>query len=224
MVISFVEQISDVASALRALAPFVTDERKEKIARVLGMRLMSVHVAAESPTDIHNAFAIVRTAEAMGVPNVHIIDPELRTSEGKGTMRGTNYWSSVSFHRDFGSFQKKAPTCLVGTVPDGNTSLDVIPLDKPITLMFGNENRGLSQAAKESCDYLVTIPMYGMAESYNLSVSAGIVLAEVTKRKRCELAGKSDISEAQLSRMMLRAYVRTVGFEAAKVILRHAEV
>ena len=56
-----------------ALAPFVARERKERIVSVVERRLVGVTVLLERPYDPHNAAAVLRSCEAMGLSHVHIV-------------------------------------------------------------------------------------------------------------------------------------------------------
>jgi 23S rRNA (guanosine2251-2'-O)-methyltransferase len=60
--------------------------------------------------------------------------------------------------------------------------------DAPIVVIFGNEGKGLSQAVLKNCDFLVKIPMYGLIESLNVSVAAGVILFEI--RRQREMSGR----------------------------------
>lgn len=204
------------------LQKYITEERKHKIDHILDRRLTSIEVACESPTDIHNAFAIVRTCEALGVTNIHIIDHELRRKEGRGTMQGSGVWSSIQFYKTFNDFCHKRKTIysLIGIDPKAEKPISEISIEGPLCLLFGNEQRGLSDGAKKTCDMLCTIPMFGMTQSFNLSVSAGITLYEVTKRKRTFLQARKDISKEEKQAEMVRAYIRTLGYDTALRIVR----
>ncbi|WP_308426762.1 TrmH family RNA methyltransferase, partial [Mesonia mobilis] len=55
---------------------------------------------------------------------------------------------------------------------------------KRLAIWFGNEARGISDIAVESCKACVQIQMAGIIESMNLATSTGIVLYEITKQRR----------------------------------------
>lgn len=59
--------------------------------------------------------------------------------------------------------------------------------DAPIVVVFGNEGKGLSDGVLKNCDFLVKIPMYGVIESLNVSVAAGVILFEIRRQK--EISG-----------------------------------
>ncbi len=49
-------------------------------------------------------------------------------------------------------------------------------------LIFGHEITGVSQEVVDMCDFCIEIPQFGTKHSFNIAVSAGIVLWEVTKK------------------------------------------
>ena len=67
----------------------------------------------------------------------------------------------------------------------GLGSLDEFELAAdPLVLVIGSEGKGLSRLVRQTCDVTVSIPMAGPVESLNASVAAGVVLAEVARRRR----------------------------------------
>ena len=81
----------------RALEPMLTPERIARIDQVLANRLTSLTVAVEDTYDPHNAAATIRTSEALGLQELHVIEPELRFSAAKGVTRGAHRW--IDLHR-----------------------------------------------------------------------------------------------------------------------------
>ena len=69
---------------------------------------------------------------------------------------------------------------------EGSTSLQDLRLDpnKAYALVFGHEVKGVQQEVVSLCDGVVEIPQYGTKHSFNVSVSAGIVLWEFFRQKR----------------------------------------
>ena len=76
--------------------------------------------------------------------------------------------------------------------------------------MVGNEHRGLSQACIDELDYPYTIPMCGMTESLNLSVSAAISLYDVAQRKRSTLSQPGDLNSSEFQQEQARYYLNSV--------------
>ena len=66
---------------------------------------------------------------------------------------------------------------------DSPVSMQAVPIDKPLCLLIGNEQRGLSREAMDACQLCYRIPMAGMSQSFNLSVAAAISLYDTTCAK-----------------------------------------
>jgi 23S rRNA (guanosine2251-2'-O)-methyltransferase len=76
---------------------------------------------------------------------------------------------------------------IVGLDADGSVTVDELELATgPLVVVVGSEGRGLSRLVKQTCDETVSIPMAAGIESLNASVAAGVVLAEVARRRRAE--------------------------------------
>lgn len=195
----------------QTLQPYLTDARREKIDRLLAGRLPAIRVAIEAPSDPHNAAAVVRTAEALGVLGVHVIATEGRALHAKATTQGSYRWVRTHHHDTLQTFlghEAMQDVAIYGAWMDAEHTLSELPVDKPLCLMFGNETRGLSAEARAACAGGFRIPMVGMSESLNLSVSAAISLYDVTNRHRA--AGAVGLDDAQRAEMMARHYLDSV--------------
>jgi tRNA (guanosine-2'-O-)-methyltransferase len=94
-----------------------------------------------------------------------------------------------------------------------------VPVDRPLCLVFGNEQAGLSPRARAACDLLFRIPMHGMAESLNLSVAAGIALYALLDRRRAAIGAAGDLSAEQLADLRARWYAKAVDPRLASAAL-----
>ena len=138
--------------------------------------------------DPHNLGACLRVADAMGVHAV--IAPKDRAVGLNATVRKvacgaaetvpfiavTNLARTIRELKDAGVF-------VVGTTMDASTNLLNTKLDGPIALVLGAEGDGIRRLTAETCDALVTIPMFGSVESLNVSVASGICLYEVRRQR-----------------------------------------
>jgi 23S rRNA (guanosine2251-2'-O)-methyltransferase len=138
--------------------------------------------------DPHNLGACLRVADAMGVHAV--IAPKDRAVGLNATVRKvasgaaetvpfisvTNLARTIRELKDAGVF-------VIGTTMDSSSTLLNTKLDGPIALVLGAEGDGIRRLTAESCDALVTIPMFGSVESLNVSVASGICLYEVRRQR-----------------------------------------
>lgn len=197
---------------VRSLEAYVSEPRRERIEAVLDGRMRGVQVALEEPTDPHNAAAVVRTAEALGVLGVHVIGAEPGALHARSTTQGAYHWVSTRHHPDLATFLHDVRgecSIIAGADMEGPVTVDELPVDEPLLLLFGNEQRGLSDEARAACDVQFRIPMFGMSQSLNLSVSAAISLYDVTTRRRA-LAGKTDLTPDDRARLRARYYLRAL--------------
>ena len=175
------------------LSRFVTEERLARILQVLSERTRYLTVVLEDIYQPHNASAVLRTCDAFGIQDVHVIENRNTYEINRNVELGTAQWLTLRRYRDAASNTETAVSELraagyriVATSPHARQqSLEQFDLDAgPAAILFGTEKEGLSQTALSLADELVSIPMYGFVESFNISVSAALVLHQLTGRLR----------------------------------------
>jgi tRNA (guanosine-2'-O-)-methyltransferase len=157
----------------------------------------------EDPSDIKNIGTVIRNVNALGVEKVYVVDPRRALPDDWQEMREKPSLSKTSVSGVKWSFVKRFDStdeCFdhlehknfhsVVTSPHVKGKLNIILHEGDYTehaklaVWFGNEKRGISERAVERSDACVSIPMFGMIESFNLGTSSGIVLYEITKQRR----------------------------------------
>lgn len=209
------------------IAPLLTEARKAQIEKVLDQRLESIELAIESCADRHNALAAVRTSEVFGIHRVHLITPEDDAAKSGDTSQGALHWVEIITHPSLESFldyAKKRGLQLVGGIPSAITSLHEVPVTEPLCIMIGNEHRGLSSEARNACDIHYQIPMYGVSESLNLSVSAAISLYDLTSRKRTLLGKSGDLSENRRLELKEKYYCHSIDPRIKEILLKNTVI
>lgn len=138
-------------------------------------------------TDPHNLGAALRVAEAMGVdaviaPRNHSAGLSAVVSRvSAGAAEQIPYIMVNNLSRAM-TYLKKKGVWLYGTAMQGGMSLFDSDIPYSLAWVMGAEGTGLRRLTRNNCDQLVYIPMYGTVESLNISVSAGIVLAETQRQ------------------------------------------
>lgn len=138
--------------------------------------------------DPHNLGACLRVADAMGVHAV--IAPKDRAVGLNATVRKVAsgaaetvpFIAVTNLARTLREL-KEAGVTVVGTTMDAPSTLLNTKLDGPIAIVLGSEGEGIRRLTAETCDALVTIPMYGSVESLNVSVASGMCLYEVRRQR-----------------------------------------
>lgn len=175
---------------LAFLTQFVTEERRQRFEEVLEYRTRHLTVVLEDIFQPHNASAVLRTCDLRGVQDIHIVENRNHYAVNPEVVMGSTKWISL-FHYNETDFNtpvvferlRGEGYKIVATCPHRDDfTPDTLPLDEPVALVFGTEKEGLSDYAVENADMHVRIPMYGFTESYNISVSAALLLYSLTER------------------------------------------
>jgi tRNA (guanosine-2'-O-)-methyltransferase len=205
----------------RVLEPMLTPARVARIEQVLDARLASVVTVVEDTYDPHNAAATIRTTEALGLQELHVI--EARFSATKGVTKGSHTWIDL---RRWPTATEAATALqargfrVLATLPDAPHSIDDVDVSAPLAIAFGNEHAGLSAEAIAACDGAIRVPMYGFSESFNLSVTVALAMSQIANRRRALLGRTGDLSVDQ--RRNLRARWIALKVRAAVGIVERA--
>jgi tRNA (guanosine-2'-O-)-methyltransferase len=165
-----------------------TEARKKKVKEVLSHRQPDLRVVLEEVTNTHNASAVVRTCDASGILYIDVISSEKKpfpVNEAISTR--AEKWLQFSHHESTTEClnQLKLDGFKIVATHLGKDSVPYTEIDynQPLACVFGNESGGISQEALSFADHIIKIPMRGMSQSLNLSVSVGIILYEALKQR-----------------------------------------
>ena len=173
-----------------------TDKRVNKLKSVAEARQAGFTVVIEDVFDPHNLGAISRSCDAFGIQQINVIfetHPEFDPKEvGKNSSTATNKWLDYRIHHGaeeaLRALKREGWQLVAAVLDPAAESIFEADLCAPrLALLFGNEKTGLSSTALKLADRKVMIPMRGIAQSMNVSVSAAICIYEVTRRRmaRC---------------------------------------
>ncbi len=170
------------------LTPYLSEERKAVFAQVLQNRTQHVTVALENVYHDHNISAVLRSCEAFGLQDVHVITEEYGEYKvNPYVSRGAGKWLSVFKHQTTaGGIEslKEKGYKVVATSPHAQLDLNALNICDKTAFVFGAEATGASEEVLEAADETVTIPMFGFTESFNISVSVALCLKSFTDRLR----------------------------------------
>lgn len=175
------------------LSGFTTPHKLTKMDQVLEERTEHVTVVLEDIFQHNNISASIRSAEALGVQNVHVIEQHNPYDININISKGATNWVTINRYNKAGS--NNTEQCfenlrsqgywIVATSPHKTAyKLHELPIDKKLAFVFGTEDVGISDYARENADATVTIPMFGFTESFNISVSVSLCLYDVMTRLR----------------------------------------
>ncbi len=165
-----------------------TPERIEKVRRVLSSRQPDLRVILEGVAIAHNASAVIRTCDAAGVLYLDIVSPSPDiVAINRAISTRAEKWVETRLH---GSLDECLPALKKGGFKVAVTHLgesalphSAVDYTQPLALVFGSEAAGVSAEALSYADYEIRIPMFGMVQSLNLSVSVAVILYEAMRQR-----------------------------------------
>ncbi len=177
---------------LHFLENILTENRKNKFLKVLGNRTKHFTVVVEDVFQMHNASAVMRSCEVFGIQELNVIEQRYGKSIDKEIAMGAQKWVDINTFDSVASCidrMKSKGYQIIATTPHENDCLlEDFDISKPSALFFGTERDGLSDEILQKADGYLKIPMVGFTESLNISVSAAIIIQNLTNRLQ-----KSDI-------------------------------
>ncbi len=166
----------------------LTEFKKQRILDISSNRTDHITVVLENTLESKDNSGAIRTCECFGINSVYVIENTIRYKVNPDVAMGSFKWLNI--HRfnkrennnslDSINYLKKKGYKIVSLVPDRNAKpLNELDLSKKTALFFGSEEDGLSSEVLNNSDELITIPMKGKVESFNLSASVGMSLHNI---------------------------------------------
>jgi tRNA (guanosine-2'-O-)-methyltransferase len=178
---------------IRQLAQFVTERRLEIINQVLTRRTRYLTVVLEDIFQSHNASAVLRSCDCFGIQDVHIIENRNAYRVNPDVALGSYKWLSLyKYNKEQNNTAialeklKKQGYRIIATTPhQKDCTIEDFNLEKgKSALVFGTELGGLTGVVDAMADEYLSIPMVGFTQSLNISVTAAILLYQLTSRLR----------------------------------------
>ncbi len=174
------------------LSEFISDNKRALFDRLAPLRTRHITVVLEDIYQAHNASAVVRTADLLGIQDMHIIENRNKYTVNPDVTLGSSKWVNMHRHREgddntlrcMQQLKQQGYQIVVTSPRAADVTPGNIDLERPMAFCFGTELTGASDVLMEHADMHLRIPMYGFTESYNISVSAAIVLYTVMERLR----------------------------------------
>jgi tRNA (guanosine-2'-O-)-methyltransferase len=180
---------TDPKKDILRLSQFITKRRMELFERVLDFRTRYITVVLEDIFQPHNASAVLRSCECFGIQDVFIIENRNEYRINPDVVMGANKWLNLTRFRS-GEFntpeavtemRKRGYRIIATTAKEGAIPLNDFDIGKGrFALFFGTELTGLTDELLDAADESLQIPMHGFTDSFNISVSAAIILHHLT--------------------------------------------
>ena len=177
----------------------------------MGRRSRQLTCFLENVFDPHNVAACVRSCDAFGIQDLHILpqkDVKLRLSSDVSS--GSHRWVDHHVYRNVSeaiSWFREREYQIVVTDLQGDTPPicpEDIPLNRPTVVAFGSEHEGISNELRDAADLRVAIPMYGFVQSFNISVAFALTMFTLRQRQIRETGSSGDLGDQERLRLLDR--------------------
>lgn len=174
----------------------MTPERRQRLDGVLNRRQPDLTVLAENLHKPRNLSAVVRTCDAVGIPEIHVVPGEENPRKHWHTSQGAEKWVGLRVHDSTRAaceqLRAEGFTILAAHLSDQAVDYREVDYTRPTALLIGTEAFGVSDEGLRWVDREIVIPMMGMSQSLNVSVATAVVLYEAAAQRRA--AGLYDTS------------------------------
>ena len=208
----------DKKKYLAYLESYLTPRRKALFETVSSHRTRHFTVAVEDTYQDHNASALIRNCDCFGIQDLHIIEEINKYRLAKGMTQGSDKWVDLHFYsehknntaRCIEKLRTEGYSIIATTPHEKDCMIEDYDISKKTAFFFGREKTGLSEEAMQRADGFVKIPMLGFSESFNISVSAALVLHSL--RNRLNKQNKIDwqLSEREIMNLKIDWCIKTI--------------
>jgi len=167
----------------------MTPERTERLTNVLNKRQPDLTIVLENVTDPHNISAVMRTADAVGVQDIYVLNTILSNHEKWGAKSSSSAAKWLTVHQFtnaadcFIALRKKFNKIYTTHLTADAVDLYGLNLTESVALVFGNEHGGISDEVIGLADGNFIIPQVGIIKSLNISVACAVSLYEAYRQK-----------------------------------------
>ena len=165
----------------------MTPERYARIREMLTARQPDLTVCMEQVHKPHNVSAVIRTADAVGVHEIHAVWPTTRMKTLVSSAAGSNSWVQVKTHKTIqeavAKMKAKGMQILATNLSEKAVDFRAIDYTRPTCILLGQEKTGITPEALALADTDIIIPMIGMVQSLNVSVASALILYEAQRQR-----------------------------------------
>ena len=152
------------------------------------MRQHDLTVCMEQVHKPHNVSAVIRTADAVGIHEVHAVWPSVRMRTMVSASAGSNSWVKVQTHRHIAEavrhLKDQGMQVLATNLSANAVDFREVDYTKPTCILMGQEKTGITAEALALADQDIIVPMVGMVQSLNVSVASALILYEAQRQRQ----------------------------------------
>ena len=200
------------AQVIEKMGSLLTPERKERIRQVVDKRTYDVIPVLDGIHDLGNVSAVMRSAEAFGLQELHFVENQQKYKISQRTSKGTDKWLNVVKWKESLACAKDLKSRgyqIVATHLDSTAvPIGEVDFSKKTALILGNEKDGVSKEILEMSDVRCIIPMQGFAESFNISVAAAVSFYHIYQDRVKKLGHHGNLTQEEKNYLIADYYLR----------------
>lgn len=204
------------------IGPLLTKDRKQKIDQVAASRNFANCVVLENIYDRGNASAVMRSAEALGFSNVHLIELGEKFKESQRTTAGADKWIEVqkwkSTSECIKALKHRGHRIVVTHLDSTSKPISEVDFSVPTAFVLGNEKDGVSKEMIEVADDRVLLPMNGFVQSYNISVAGALGFYHMFMDRLKRLGHSGSLTQQEIEILQAEYYLRSL--DSAEHVLK----
>jgi tRNA (guanosine-2'-O-)-methyltransferase len=187
---------------------FLSERRLNKITSVVNARQFTLRVVMENIHDPHNVSAIFRTCDSAGIPKVSLIYylekfPKIGKKSSASAFKWIDKEKFSNVADCYASLRSEGFKIYASSISEDAVDIYKLDFKQKVAIVLGNEHRGASDEAVKLADRKFKIPMFGMVQSLNVSVAAGIVLYEALRQRvKKGFYNRSDLNQIELEEII----------------------
>ncbi|WP_298771323.1 tRNA (guanosine(18)-2'-O)-methyltransferase TrmH [uncultured Shewanella sp.] len=166
----------------------MSPERFTRINTMLNNRQPDLTLCLDKVHKCNNIAAVIRTADAVGIHEIHAVWPDIEMRVSGNTASGSQQWVNTVKHHHMSeavsTFRAKDMQILATNFSETAKDFREIDYTRPTVVLLGNERDGVSEEGIASADQHIIIPMQGMVQSLNVSVAAALVMYEAQRQRQ----------------------------------------
>lgn len=163
----------------------LTEQRRALLQGVVEQRIRHFAFVLEDLKDPHNISAVIRTCEVFGLQDVHVISEVNPYRVGPSVLKGSYKWLDIHCYskraRCMSDLKAKGYQIAVASTSNASVTLDEIDFSRPTAFYLGSESMGNHPDTLAAADLAFRIPQFGLTESMNVSVCAGVLMATLNR-------------------------------------------
>ena len=185
----------------------MSPERYARINQMLDYRQTDLTLCLDTVHKTQNIAAVIRTADAVGIHQIHAVWPDADMRVSGNTASGSQQWVKTLQYNSMSEAAKQFNSQGMQVLAT-NFSADAIDFrdidyTKPTVVIVGNERDGVSDEGLAIADQHIIIPMLGMVQSLNVSVASALIMYEAQRqRQQAGMYGTRQLDEAYCQTML----------------------